>query len=64
MPMVFGYPLPETFEAAARSEVVLGGCIVSDDDPQYACSICREPVPSARKSVRPADSRFGTVDAS
>lgn len=34
VPIVFGYPLPETFEAAKRGEVVLGGCIVSDDDPK------------------------------
>ena len=26
VPIVFGYPLPETFEAAERREVVLGGC--------------------------------------
>ena len=44
VPIVYGYPLPETFEAADRGEVVLGGCIVSDDDPPYACASCKEPV--------------------
>jgi ADP-ribosyl-[dinitrogen reductase] hydrolase len=38
--MVFGYPTPETFEAAEQGRVALGGCMVSDDDPAWACPIC------------------------
>ena len=44
LPIVFGYPTDELFEQARRGEVVLGGCIVSDDDPEFACAICTEPV--------------------
>lgn len=50
VPIVFGYPLPETFEAAERGEVVLGGCIVSDDDPKVACAACGEPLPRTRRT--------------
>lgn len=44
VPILFGYPLPETFAKAERGELVLGGCMVNDDDPEFACSKCGEPV--------------------
>jgi ADP-ribosyl-[dinitrogen reductase] hydrolase len=40
VPLVFGYPTDETFEQAGRGEVALGGCVVSGDDPDWACPIC------------------------
>jgi ADP-ribosyl-[dinitrogen reductase] hydrolase len=40
VPLVFGYPTPETFQAAEAGRVVLGGCIVSSDDPEWACPEC------------------------
>jgi hypothetical protein len=37
-------PTDETFARAERGEVVLGGCMVSDDfDPEWACSNCHSP---------------------
>ncbi len=44
LPIVYGYPTPETFEAAQRGEVVLGGCVLTGDDPEWTCAACREPV--------------------
>ena len=40
IPIVFGYPIPETFEAADRGEVILGGCVVWGEDPTHRCSAC------------------------
>ena len=37
--VVFGLPGPELFEAADRGEVVLGGCmIIDDEDEQFECA--------------------------
>ena len=30
--------------AAHRGELVIGGCVLTGDDPRYACPACREPV--------------------
>lgn len=38
MPILHGLPSFEAFEAADRGEVVLGGCLVTDDDPEFACT--------------------------
>jgi hypothetical protein len=40
VPIVYGYPAPETFEAAERGEVILGGCIVFEDMPEGRCPSC------------------------
>jgi hypothetical protein len=40
-PIVYGYPAPETMKAEGRGSIVLGGCIVGDIDPTYACLRCR-----------------------
>ena len=53
MPIVFGYPTDEAFEQARRGEVALGGCMVSDDDPEFACAFCQEPY-FGRESVHTA----------
>jgi hypothetical protein len=44
VPIVYGYPAPETFDAADRGELVVAGCLVGDNDPQWACASCGEPV--------------------
>lgn len=36
----YGYPSHEMMEASERGEILLGGCIVSEDSPDYACPIC------------------------
>jgi hypothetical protein len=40
LPIVFGYPMPETFAAAERGEIVLGGCVVWGEDPTHRCGSC------------------------
>jgi hypothetical protein len=40
LPIVFGYPTPDTFLAAERGDLALGGCVVSGEDPTHQCSAC------------------------
>jgi hypothetical protein len=42
VPIVYGYPLPETEEKARRGEIALGGCriIGNGSDPKWACRKC------------------------
>ena len=42
VPILYGYPMPETMEAAERGEIELGGCCVSGDDPRKHCKACGE----------------------
>lgn len=44
VPIVFGYPSSETFAAADRGEIALGGCLVSGEDPTHRCSACGKDV--------------------
>jgi hypothetical protein len=44
LPIVFGYPGHETFEAADRGEIALGGCIVRGEDPTHRCTACGQDV--------------------
>ena len=38
--IVFGYPTEETMESAGAGEIELGGCIVSEQSPDWRCSSC------------------------
>ena len=38
--IVYGYPSQETLEIAKNGKVVLGGCIISDNDPVWHCNDC------------------------
>lgn len=40
VPIVYGLPTLEIFEAAERGELRLGGCLVSGDDPAWHCKAC------------------------
>lgn len=42
VPIVYGFPTEETFEEADKGNVVLGGCIIDFDDPQWACVLCKK----------------------
>src|SRR4051812_39705026 len=45
IPLVFGLPSFETFEAAERGEFVLGGCVMDPGPtPRWACPHCQEPL--------------------
>ena len=45
--IVYGYPTGETFEAAERGEVVLGGCVIGPEAPDYECGSCHTALPWA-----------------
>lgn len=38
--IIYGEPTQETFEMAERSEVMLGGCILTEDAPDWQCTKC------------------------
>ncbi len=40
VPIVYGHPSAEAFEAAERDEIVLGGCVVTPDLPIWLCRAC------------------------
>ena len=37
IPIIYGFPGGDMFEQAERGEIELGGCCVSDNDPQFHC---------------------------
>jgi hypothetical protein len=45
VPIAYGYPSPETWEAEQRGEVVIGGCLVGPESPAYECRDCHIPLP-------------------
>jgi hypothetical protein len=45
VPIVYGYPTSETFEAAEAGKVRLGWCMVGDEDPEFACPACDASLP-------------------
>ena len=40
VPIVYGLPGLDLFEAAERGEVVLGGCLVGSESPEFECRGC------------------------
>src|SRR5262245_25742174 len=40
VPILYGLPSPEGFDAAERGEVALGGCTVTGNNPQLRCASC------------------------
>ena len=40
VPIVYGLPAIQLHHAALRGEVLLGGCWISGDDPQWSCRVC------------------------
>jgi hypothetical protein len=41
VPIAYGLPGPEMQQAARRGELVLGGCVLWDDQPAFQCLECR-----------------------
>jgi hypothetical protein len=39
--IAFGYPSEEMIQARERGDIVLGGCCVTDDDPEWCCKACQ-----------------------
>ncbi len=40
VPIVYGYPAPETARRAEAGEIRLGGCCITDHDPTWHCEDC------------------------
>jgi len=43
VPIMYGFPSAKTFEAVERGEipgVAIGGCVVDDSNPIWACPAC------------------------
>ena len=38
--IAYGLPGPEMMEEAERGDIVLGGCVVTDDGPEWHCKEC------------------------
>jgi hypothetical protein len=38
VPLMFGLPVPEAWEAASDGRLALGGCLRPDDPPNWRCS--------------------------
>jgi hypothetical protein len=38
--IIFGYPGEELIGQSERGEIVLGGCCVTEDDPEWHCNDC------------------------
>jgi hypothetical protein len=51
---MYGYPMPEAWEAAKRGELSIGGC-VPDFGPSAVCPECGESIdePRSDREVRP-----------
>ena len=40
LPIIYGYPGPKMIEAAEKGEVLLGGCVVEEANPNWRCTDC------------------------
>lgn len=60
--ILYGYPTLEAEKRAQRGEVVLGGCLVGEDDPKWACAACREPLWGRPSALRDDVPHFRLAD--
>lgn len=51
VPVLYGYPTPEAFEAADRGELAIGGCC-PDFGPDAVCPVCGEGVDAPPEPVK------------
>ena len=56
--IVYGMPGPELFNAAERGEILIGGCVITGDDPTHGCAAGHEwkmnrPTPAPRPPLPP-----------
>ena len=40
--IIYGYPTVEAFKEQEEGKIKLGGCLISEDSPQYHCNKCGE----------------------
>ena len=38
IPIMYGLPSPEAFEAADHNEISIGGCVIEDGMPTHTCA--------------------------
>ena len=62
VPILYGYPMPETMAKANRGLIALGGCCVSESDPRKHCNACGEAFdwPRVRRGARDEEPPRGT----
>ncbi len=46
--IAYGYPSFEMSLAEQRGEIVLGGCVIGPESPDYECRNCHAPLPWVR----------------
>lgn len=44
VPVAYGFPGPGMSEDAARGKIILGGCIIREDNPAWGCRDCGRPI--------------------
>jgi hypothetical protein len=55
--IVYGLPSPDLEAAVRRGEFVLGGCLVSDNDPAWHCTGCGHRFGNSEKPHQPVPAR-------
>jgi len=48
VPIAYGYPSSDLWEAEQRGEVVLGGCLIGPESPASECGSCGAALPWAK----------------
>ncbi|MEO5986932.1 MAG: hypothetical protein ABIW50_07605 [Candidatus Limnocylindria bacterium] len=43
--ILYGLPTPEAVEASERGELVIGGCLIGGESPDFECRGCGAPLP-------------------
>jgi hypothetical protein len=62
--ILYGYPTFEAGMAAERGELILGGCMVGDESPDYQCRACDSSLPWVRPEAEDAeDEEFAALPA-
>jgi hypothetical protein len=41
IPILYGMPTGEAFKESEEGKLLIGGCVISDNDPQYYCKRCK-----------------------
>lgn len=57
VPILYGMPTGDAFEAAERGEIALGGCVVGEEAPELLCRGCGVPLPWAAELPRGSRAR-------
>lgn len=40
VPIIYGEPVPSAVQLARDGKTVLGGCVITDESPAWACTAC------------------------